>query len=153
MYNYREFYNDYRQFTDEEFNNMMNNNSMNNMNNNSLSLYTPTEGYNKGNLFSNLYDDYKNYKPVNLEGKDNKTKLWLDMNRVLFALHEINLYLDVNPNNQSMVQLFSDYSRKANELMMEYEKNYGPLTTINESNLNSSFNWVEEKFPWEGGNN
>ena len=148
----------YRQFMDEELNNMINDNfnnmmNMNYMNNNSLSLYTPEEGYNKGNMFSNLYDGYKNYKPANLEGKDNKTKLWLEMNRVLFALHELNLYLDVNPNNTSMIQLFSDYRKKANELMNEYEKNYGPLTTLSEANLSSTFNWMENSFPWEGGNN
>ena len=138
----------YRQFMDEEFNNMINNNIMNN----SLSLYTPEEGYNKGNMFSNLYDGYKNYKPVNLEGRDNKTKLWLELNRVLFALHELNLYLDVNPNNTSMIQLFSDYRKKAVELMNEYEKNYGPLTTLSEANSSATFNWIEN-FPWEGGNN
>ena len=31
--------------------------------NNSLDLFSPYEGYIKGNLFKNLYQEYKNYKP------------------------------------------------------------------------------------------
>ena len=31
------------------------------MNNSKPSLYTPEEAYNKGNLFADLYEEYKNY--------------------------------------------------------------------------------------------
>ena len=162
MYNYRDLFD--RDLPDEFFSmNMdmgMNMNTNMNMipnmssnNGNSMSLFTPAEGYNRGNLFSNLYTGYKNYKPENLEGRDNKTKLWLEMNRTLFALHELNLYLDVKPNDDSMLRLFSDYRRRANELINQYEREYGPLTTLSETNNNSTFNWIEGSFPWEGGNN
>ena len=142
MYNYRDLFD--RELPNDFFN-------MNNVN--SVTLYTPIEGYNKGNLFSNLYSTYKNYNPKSLEGKDNKSRLWLEMNRTLFALHELNLYLDVNPNDESMLRLFSDYRKKVGELMDQYEREYGPLTTLSESNNNNQFNWVEGSFPWEGGNN
>lgn len=144
MYNYRDLFD--RELPNEFFNMNMNNG-------NSVSLYTPIEGYNKGNLFSNLYSTYKDYDPKILEGKDNKSRLWLEMNRVLFSLHELNLYLDVNPNDESMLRLFSDYRKKGNELMEQYEREYGPLTTLSEANNNTQFNWVLESFPWEGGNN
>lgn len=162
MYNYRDLFD--RDLPDDFFNmnmdmgmnmnpnmNMIPNMSSNN--GNSMSLFTPAEGYNKGNLFSNLYTGYKNYKPENLEGRDNKSRLWLEMNRTLFALHELNLYLDVNPKDDSMLRLFSDYRRRANELIDQYEREYGPLTTLSETNNNSTFNWIEGSFPWEGGNN
>ena len=32
----------------------------------------------------------------------------------------------------------------------EYENKYGPLT-ISSDEMNSSFTWVKDKWPWEGG--
>ena len=32
-------------------------------------LFSPYEGFNKGNLFRDLYDPYKKYVPKNLEPK------------------------------------------------------------------------------------
>ena len=50
MYNYKKYIeNDY-----------FRNTTPNNMMNNQPNLYTPEEGYNKGNLFADLYVGYKN---------------------------------------------------------------------------------------------
>ena len=121
-----------------------------NMNNNS-SLYTPEEGYNRGNLFADLYEGYKNYKPIKLVAKNEQGKLFLELSRMAFAAHELNLYLDLNPEDETMLSLFNDYRMRTNQLMMEYEKKYGPLT-ISSDSLSSSFTWVKNSWPWEGGN-
>ena len=47
--------------------------------NQSQNLYTPEEGYNKGNLFIDLYDGYKNYKPVELQATNEKEALYLEL--------------------------------------------------------------------------
>ena len=65
-------------------------NMMRNSNNNgtSSSLFTPEAAYNNGNLFSNLYSQYKNYKPAQLSANTEKEKLLLDIGRLSFAAHD-----------------------------------------------------------------
>ena len=121
------------------------------MENSKSSLYTPTEGYNKGNLFADLYEEYKNYKPVTLVAGNEQQKLFLELSKMAFAAHELNLYLDLNPDDETMLSLFNDYRKRANNLMMEYENKYGPLTIASDS-LSSSFLWEKQDWPWKGGN-
>ena len=129
-------------------------NNSNNMNNvgmgmNKTLLTTPVEGYNRGNLFENLYAQYKNYRPVALRADSEKERLFLELSRMNFAAHEINLYLDLNPNDDSMLRLFNDYRQKCIELTMEYEKKYGPLTVKSNSLEKSPFMWEKNPWPWE----
>ena len=135
MYNYQ---------SNEYFRNTTTPNMMN------QELNSPEEAYNKGNLFSNLYDGYKDYKPVELKATNEKDALYLELSRYAFAAHELNLYLDLHPEDKSMLALFNDYRMRANQLMMEYEKNYGPLT-VSSDYMENSFTWQEDKWPWEGG--
>lgn len=113
------------------------------------SLYTPEEGYNKGNLFENLYEEYKNYKPIKLEARNEEESLYLELARYAFAAHELNLYLDLHPDDSSMLALFNDYRSRADQLKMEYEKKYGPLS-VSSDVMQNSFTWEEDKWPWEG---
>lgn len=114
-------------------------------------LFSPNEAYNKGNLFRDLYEEYKNYRPIELRPRNEQEKKLYELSAVAFAAHELNLYLDLHPDDQSMFMLFSDYQKKANRLMEEYEEKYGPLTIGSES-MNKSFTWAKEKWPWEGLN-
>ncbi len=119
-------------------------------NNNQPNLYSPEEGYDKGNLFESLYQPYKNYQPATLKAKSEQGKLFLELSRYAFAAHELNLYLDLHPDDTTMLTLFNDYRMKTNNLMMEYEQKYGPLT-VSSDDLSSSFLWEKDKWPWEGG--
>lgn len=119
--------------------------------NRAVSLYSPEEGYMKGNLFPELYDQYKNYQPVILRAKDEQSKLLLELSAVSFASHELNLYLDLHPNDESMLTLFNDYRRKANSLIDEYETKYGPITVNSDSLDASPFLWEVDAWPFEGG--
>ena len=75
MYNYQKYIeNDY-----------FRNTTPNNMMNNQPNLYTPEEGYNKGNLFADLYVGYKNYQPARLQANNEKDALFLEMSRYAFA--------------------------------------------------------------------
>ena len=124
-------------------------NNKNNMNIGNPSLVTPAEGYNRGNLFADLYDQYKNYRPDNLRGNNEQERLFLELSRAHFAAHEINLYLDLNPNDVSMLRLFNDYREKTNQLMKEYESKYGPLNTMSDSLEKTPFMWEKSPWPWE----
>lgn len=121
------------------------------MNNSQPSLYTPEEGYNKGNLFANLYNQYKNYKPAKIVPKNEQDALLLELSQYSFAAHELNLYLDLFPNDVTMLTLFNDYRTRANELTKEYENKYGSLTVASD-NLGNTFLWEKQPWPWEVGN-
>lgn len=123
-----------------------NNNYLNN-NSNSMSLDNPQEGFEKGNMFKKLYNQYKDYKPAKLNASGEKEKKLLDISATCFAAHELNLYLDLNPEDQSAFMLFMDYERQANKMIEEYEKMYGPLN-VNSDEM-KSFTWATDKWPWE----
>lgn len=127
-------------------------NSMRNYNRNS-SLFTPIDGYNNGNMFSNLYSQYKNYRPAQLSGNTEKEKMLLEIGRLSFAAHDLNLYLDLYPNDESMLTLFNDYRKSADELISQYEAKYGPLNVNSNSLENGPFKWINGPWPWEDINN
>lgn len=139
MYNYN--------FLNGEWYRQQNNDLYRNVN--TSSLFTPDDGYNKGNLFSNLYSQYKNYKPVVLKANNEREQLLLELSRMAFAAHEINLYLDLNPDDVSMITLFNDYRKKANELRTQYESKYGPLNLASDSLDQTPFMWEKNTWPWE----
>ena len=124
----------------------------NNMNMNNQNLYNPKEGFIKGNMFTNLYSEYKNYKPQMLNPKSEQERMLYELDSISFAAHELNLYLDMHPEDQSMVTLFNDYRRKLEELTENYESMYGPLTVNSNEMKNKTFSWVNTSWPWEGKN-
>ncbi len=117
----------------------------NNVNN--QNLFNPSEGFIRGNMFSNLYSEYKNYKPQKLNPRNEQEKRLFEIQAICFAAHELNLYLDLNPYDQSMITLFNDYIKKEEELVREYESMYGPMIVNN--NMSE---WVSKKWPWEVDN-
>lgn len=124
----------------------------NNMNMNNQNLYNPKEGFIKGNMFTNLYSEYKNYKPQMLNPKSEQERMLYELDSISFAMHELNLYLDMHPEDQSMVTLFNDYRRNLEELTKNYESMYGPLTVNSNEMENKTFSWVNTTWPWEGNN-
>ena len=122
-------------------------NMMNNNNSSKLDLARPNEAFIQGNLFNNLYQGYKNYRPMKLVPNNPQAQLLLELSTYCFVVHELRLYLDVHPNDQTMIDLFNQYNTRANELMMEYERNYGPISWNSLSSPNE-FNWALNKWPW-----
>ena len=123
-------------------------NSFRNMNSNMPKMFTPNEGYDAGNMFSNLYDQYKNFKPTKLNSNNEKDRLLLELSRLSFAAHELNLYLDIYPNDNTMLTLFNDYLDRVRKLEEEYNNKFGPLDIV-DSKSTSSFKWVVNMWPWE----
>ena len=121
------------------------NNFDNTTNNN---LYGPYEGFIKGNLFKNLYQQYKNYQPMTLVPKSEQEEELLNLNQIQFAMHELNLYLDVFPNDQEMLKKFTMYRNNYNKLLEDYEQKYGSIN-INSNVLNNiPFEWSTTPWPW-----
>lgn len=134
--------NNYNYF--DAFNNPYVNNNIETTN----QLYGAYEGYLKGNLFKNLYEQYKNYKSATLTPNNEKEQDLFNLNQIGFAMHDLNLYLDVNPNDQEMLNLFTKYKELYNELFTQYENKYGSFC-VNNVNNQIPFEWEKTIFPWE----
>ena len=119
----------------------------NNYDNNAI-LYGPYEGYLKGNMFKNLYEQYKNYKIATIKPKNEQEQDLFNLNQIMFAMHDVNLYLDVHPDNQEMLNLFTKYKDMYNDLCMKYEQKYGPIN-VNKTDNRIPFKWESTIFPWE----
>lgn len=122
--------------------------SQNKMNNNSL--YDPYNGLIRGNLFKNLYDPYKSNEPYEIKPMNDQADLLTYIDSLGFAMVDLNLYLDVNPNNQEMINLFNQYRKEKENLLKEYESKYGPIT-IDSDSLNS-YPWAWKNMPWPWDN-
>ena len=120
------------------------NQSMNN-------LFNPKDGFEKGNMFENLFSQYKNYQEEKLKPITEQEKELYELSAISFAAQDLNLYLDTHPDDKSMFMLFKDCTNKLNSLVEEYERKYGPLN-INSKEMNTSFTWESDKWPWEGRN-
>ena len=115
--------------------------------NNQLNLFNPYEGYTKGNSFKNEYIPYKNYRPRDLNITSEKDEMLVNIGEYSFLMHDLNLYLDVYPNNMEALNKFNEYRGRVNELIMKYERKYGPLAVKGDISKNIPFNWVNN-WPW-----
>lgn len=114
------------------------------------SLYSPMEGFNKGNMFKNLYSKYKNHI-YKLKVNSKKDELLYNIQMYSFAMKDMNLYLDIYPDDKNILNSFHDYRKKYEVLKKQYESEYGPLCM----SLNTEkWTWVSNPWPWDkGGNN
>lgn len=134
----------YQNFDNNTF---ANNFMMPSVNNNEL--VDPSEGLERGNLFKNLYDPYKNYKSMQLNPNSKREQL---LNQILsynFAMKDLNLYLDMNPNDTNYINLYNQYRKSKESLCNQYEKMYGPLNLMSDSLENNNWIWINSPWPWE----
>ena len=151
---YSEFNNNFMNSLNNGMNNIPNMNmpkSFNNMmNNNMPNLANPKVALDRGNLFNNLYNPYKNYKFRPLKANNKREELLYNILMHNFALTELNLYLDLNERDTSMLNLYNKYLDNKKQLVNEYEMNFGPLTLDGVNIGVNNFNWNNSPWPWEG---
>ena len=80
-----------------------------------LDLFNPYEGFIAGNAFRNEYIPYKDYKTYKIDITSEKEEMLFNISEYAFMMHDMNLYLDVNPNNQEALNKFNEYRNKTNE--------------------------------------
>ncbi len=118
--------------------------------NNKTGIAEPYVGFIRGNMFDSLYDEYKNYRPQELNPTNDKEYALLLMQMYCFAAHDLGLYLDVNPNDTNVINLRSQYINMYNDALNQYEMNYGPVTQNSVTLGNSPWTWDSKNWPWEG---
>lgn len=116
------------------------------------SLYSSMEGFNKGNMFKNIYSKYKNHI-YKLKVNSKKDELLYNIQMYNFAMKDMNLYLDIYPDDKNILNNFHNYRKKCDTLKKQYESEYGPLCMSNTLNT-EKWTWVNNPWPWDkGGNN
>ena len=154
-YNYLNNYNDMNfmtnpntMITDMNYQNMFPNNyTIPNTNTNS-NITDSQIGFKRGNLFNNLYDEYKNYKPQELKASNEREDLILQIDENRFAIIELGLYLDLYPNDTNILNKYNSYLKKEKELITIYESKYGPMA-LNSPVQTNIWLWNNSPWPWE----
>lgn len=106
-------------------------------------------GYIRGNMFENLYNPYKNYKPQEITTNNEKETLLNKVRQYRFAMIDLNLYLDNYPNDTNVIKIFNNYQNLEKQACYEYESKYGPLTIDDMSNNVNTWIWDNSPWPWE----
>ena len=129
---------------DLNYQSLMPNNKIN-QNSNILDSY---EGFKRGNMFGNLYDPYKNYKPEELKAQSEREDILMQLQELNFAMIDLGLYLDLNGNDRNAINKFNEYRRQEKELCKMFEKKYGPLT-FDSMEYKNNWTWDNGPWPWE----
>lgn len=111
-------------------------------------LYDPYQGFIRGNMYPNLYNGYK-INPADITPANDQAQLLTYLDALCFAMIDINLYLDIYPNDKDMITLFNQYRTEANKLKEEYQNKYGPILTDSNANNRYPFSWINSPWPWE----
>ena len=116
------------------------------MNNN---LFEPYQGFIRGNMFKNLYKPYKTSEPYRINPANEQAQILTQIDALEFACIDLNLYLDINENDRSAIDLFNQYRLKKRDLIKEYETKFGPLTTSSDVLERTPWMWDDRPWPWQ----
>lgn len=142
-------YSDYYNYMNNNYNQpLYNQQSFNNMNKVGSKIYDPYVGFISGNMFPDLYNAYKFSSPLDIEPMNEQAELLTGIDALCFACIDLNLYLDLYPEDKSAVELFNSYRVQKNNLMKEYENKYGPLVLTSDSLDAFPWSWDNSPWPW-----
>ncbi len=111
-------------------------------------LVSANEGFQKGNMFANEYIPYKNYTYISIKPKSDRESMLLNIMQYSFAINDLNLYLDLNPEDTKILIILKELIELEKKEKEKYVSTYGPLD-ICDTNTNT-FNWINNPWPWEG---
>ncbi len=141
------------QNTKQDMSNMGSMSNMKSMSNMSSSKFlTAKEGFLRGNMFKDEYKPYKNLTYVNIKPRNDREAKLFNVMQYSFAINDMNLYLDLHPEDRNALMLLEEFIKEEKEAKKEYIKSYGPLT-INETS-GEKYEWINGPWSWEnlGGN-
>lgn len=80
---------------------------------------------------------------------DNRLTLLRQIMELQFTAIELNLFLDTHPDNQEALKDIKVVNDRLAELIMEYERQCGPLFPFSPTAAANTWRWIEEPWPWE----
>ena len=73
------------------------------------SFFTPSEGFAKGNMQTNIYKPYKLTNPSQPQVYNERQRMLLEVQKYGFAMWDLNLYLNTHPMDRNTMMLFDQY--------------------------------------------
>ncbi len=105
------------------------------------------EGFLRGNMFKDEYLPYKNMTYINIRPKSDREAKLFNVMQYSFAINDLNLYLDLHPDDQKMLRLLEKMLKEEEKAKNEYIEMYGPLS-INDT-TGDKFKWIDNPWSWE----
>lgn len=115
-------------------------------------ILSAKEGFLRGNMFKNEYVPYKNLTYVNIRPRNDREAKLFNVMQYSFAINDLNLYLDLHPEDISTIRLLEEMIKEEKAAKEEYTRLYGPLTVT--ETTKDKFEWIDSPWTWEnlGGN-
>ena len=110
-------------------------------------LVSTKEGFLRGNMWKDEYSPYQGMTYIPLKPTCEREALLFQIMEYDFAINDLNLYLDLHPENEKIYEIFKNYTKKCIELKDKYAKMYGPLT-LDQTN-SESYEWMKNPWPWD----
>lgn len=104
-------------------------------------------GYNTANMMDN--NECNNMEPSCEEKRRIREEMIHQIKALNFAVIELGLYLDTHHDDQKALCLHREYTKQLKELKDKYQRVYGHLSIYYPCR---KWRWLEEPWPWEGGN-
>ena len=82
-------------------------------------------------------------------GDDAYRRHLLEIQKVDFALVELNLYLDTHPTDMQALQQFNQLAQRRQQLVHEFELKFGPMMNFGHSFSRFPWQWNETPWPWQ----
>ena len=85
--------------------------------------------------------------------KEDRERLMTELNEVSFVLDDLTLYLDTHAEDLNALNLYTETSKKRDEIKKEFSRRYYPLTRdciIEIGADQNGFCWQQGPIPWEG---
>ena len=112
-------------------------------------LYNAEDGFNKGNMFKDLYSKYKNHV-YKLKTYNQKDESLYKVQMYTFALKDLGLYLDTHPSDQSILVEYQRIRKLLENEKIKYEKNFGALYASDVIS-DDKWTWINNPWPWDKG--
>ncbi len=66
-----------------------------------------------------------------------------------FAMAEVALFLDTHPDDKVALSYFKKYGELKDMAEKEFTSSYGPITTSTTNYDFTTWNWIDNPWPWE----
>lgn len=72
-----------------------------------------------------------------------------ELQSIDFVLVDLTLYLDTHPDDTQALAQFQQFQRRKQNMMHQFESQFGPLREFGHSPPGSSWMWSQTPWPWQ----
>lgn len=107
----------------------------------------PEEGFLRGNMFRDEYVPYKNLTYFKLVPTSDREKKLFKVMEYSFAINDLNLYLDLHPEDEEAYRIFQNFVEQKEKAKKEFTRSYGPLVVTDDEF--KTYEWMKNPWPWD----